>query len=382
MSSTTCTLLLCNLNSLFFRRIRDNQYEFPPHRDVSLEARELVQQILTPNPQERPTLHSIVDHAFFTCGIVPGFIPVSARDAPPNFRHISSLVSQANLARLRQTCHLDEEVAPNASRNNEPPAPSASSATSSLAQQEREFQKAVQPGSPISALLSSARQPLMVGPAGGATIRGEPTLLRKLQAAKKEAARSPANPNKVGSKMQDIAEEGGPSDKFERREEEVRMKELQSQKARIVAQMVPAPASRAYSPFEDTENIPISASEPAQGGRRVRVREALPVVGSMATNPISGPPKVNGFDAAAETLCAAFEALAQHQLFRDPSDDVDLPEERVFIASWVDYCNKYGMGYALTDGSVGVHFNDSTTLVLAADKQFVSSRLLFPLVVN
>jgi hypothetical protein len=35
------------------------------------------------------------------------------------------------------------------------------------------------------------------------------------------------------------------------------------------------------------------------------------------------------------------------------------------------------MGYALTDGSVGVHFNDSTTLVLAADKQFVVSRLLF-----
>jgi hypothetical protein len=90
---------------------------------------------------------------------------------------------------------------------------------------------------------------------------------------------------------------------------------------------------------------------------------------------------VNGFDATAEMLCAAFDALAQHQLFRDPSDDVDLPE-RVFIASWVDCCNKYGMGYALTDRLVGVHFNDSTTLVLAADKQSVPSRLLFPLVVN
>lgn len=83
-------------------------------------------------------------------------------------------------------------------------------------------------------------------------------------------------------------------------------------------------------------------------------------------------PKVNGFDVAAETLCSAFDALAQGLLFRDPSDDVDLSEERVFIASWVDYCNKYGMGYALTDGSVGVHFNDSTTLVLAADKQYVN----------
>jgi serine/threonine protein kinase len=144
-----------------------------------------VQEILTPNPQERPTLHNILDHAFFTCGIVPGFIPVSARDTPPNFRHISPLVSQANLSQLRQTSQVDGEVAPNTSRNSEPPVPSVGSATSSLAQQEREFQKAVQPGSPISALLSSARQPLMVAPAGGAAIHGEPTLLRKLQAAKK-----------------------------------------------------------------------------------------------------------------------------------------------------------------------------------------------------
>ena len=29
------------------------------------------------------------------------------------------------------------------------------------------------------------------------------------------------------------------------------------------------------------------------------------------------------------------------------------------------------MGYALTDGSVGVYFNDSTTMVLAPDKQYV-----------
>ena len=79
----------------------------------------------------------------------------------------------------------------------------------------------------------------------------------------------------------------------------------------------------------------------------------------------------------AEMLCAAFNALGQHWLFRDLSDDVDLPKEQVFIASWVDYCNKYGMSYALTDSSIGVHFNDSTTLVLAANKQSVASLLLF-----
>ena len=175
-------------------------------------------------------------------------------------------------------CQLDGEAASNTSRNSEPPAPTVSSATNTFAQQEREFQKAVQPGSPISALLTSARQPLMVAPAGGTLIRGEPTLLRKLQAAKKEAARSPAKTNKAGNRLQEIVEEDGPGDRFEKREEEVRMKELQSQKARIVAQMVPVQASRAPE-FEDTENVPVPASEHAQGERRVRVRtrETLPV---------------------------------------------------------------------------------------------------------
>ncbi|KAH9061716.1 kinase-like domain-containing protein [Lactarius deliciosus] len=365
-----------------YQRIRDNQYEFPSHRDVSLDARELVQQILTPNPQERPSLHDIVDHAFFTHGIVPGYIPVSARDMPPDFRHLSPLVSQANLSRLRQACQLDGEIEPAAARDIEPPAPSASSA-SSLAQQEREFQKAVQPGSPISALLSSARQPLMVAPGGVGVVRGEPTLLRKLQAAKKEAVKSPAKTQKA-TRLQGITEEGGAA--YEIQGEEARTKELQSQKARIVAQMVPAqvPRSATESPFEDAENVPAPVLETAQGERRVRVRskETQAVLGSsggavVATTPTPAAPKVNGFDAAAETLCAAFDAFSQGLLFRDPTDDVDMPEERVFIASWVDYCNKYGMGYALTDGSVGVHFNDSTTLVLAADKQhfdYISSR--------
>ena len=35
------------------------------------------------------------------------------------------------------------------------------------------------------------------------------------------------------------------------------------------------------------------------------------------------------------------------------------------------------MGYALTDGSVGVHFNDSTSLVLSPDKVWVAYYFLY-----
>lgn len=40
--------------------------------------------------------------------------------------------------------------------------------------------------------------------------------------------------------------------------------------------------------------------------------------------------------------------------------------------SWLDYCNKYGMGFAMTDGTISVHFNDSVSLSLAPNKGCVT----------
>ena len=41
----------------------------------------------------------------------------------------------------------------------------------------------------------------------------------------------------------------------------------------------------------------------------------------------------------------------------------------MFISKWVDYSNKFGFGFQLSDGSVGVLFNDSTKIgtMLASD---------------
>jgi hypothetical protein len=39
----------------------------------------------------------------------------------------------------------------------------------------------------------------------------------------------------------------------------------------------------------------------------------------------------------------------------------------VFITKWIDYSNKYGLGYQLRDGSVGVYFNDATSIILSGN---------------
>lgn len=52
----------------------------------------------------------------------------------------------------------------------------------------------------------------------------------------------------------------------------------------------------------------------------------------------------------------------------DIEDQPKAPE--VFVASWLDYCMKYGMGFAMSDGTISVHFNDSHSLVLAPGKEY------------
>ena len=45
-------------------------------------------------------------------------------------------------------------------------------------------------------------------------------------------------------------------------------------------------------------------------------------------------------------------------------DGVILSKKDVWVVKWVDYSNKYGLGYILNNGHIGVHFNDSTKILL------------------
>ena len=48
----------------------------------------------------------------------------------------------------------------------------------------------------------------------------------------------------------------------------------------------------------------------------------------------------------------------------DAEDPACVP--MLWISKWVDYSDKYGLGYQLCDDSVGVLFNDSTRLILCS----------------
>ncbi|KTF76072.1 hypothetical protein cypCar_00027029 [Cyprinus carpio] len=53
------------------------------------------------------------------------------------------------------------------------------------------------------------------------------------------------------------------------------------------------------------------------------------------------------------------------QKYEETEDPACIPV--FWISKWVDYSDKYGLGYQLCDNSVGVLFNDSTRLIMYAD---------------
>lgn len=50
------------------------------------------------------------------------------------------------------------------------------------------------------------------------------------------------------------------------------------------------------------------------------------------------------------------------------SDEIEHPASSpiFWVSRWVDYSDKYGLGYQLCDNSVGVLFNDNTKVILDA----------------
>lgn len=67
-----------------------------------------------------------------------------------------------------------------------------------------------------------------------------------------------------------------------------------------------------------------------------------------------------------EAICSALSVMPSMQGSISPSKECP-----VFITKWIDYSNKYGFGFQLSDKSVGVLFNDNTRISYSADRTFV-----------
>ena len=74
-------------------------------------------------------------------------------------------------------------------------------------------------------------------------------------------------------------------------------------------------------------------------------------------------------------LAIDLQRQLEHLIQLKPNEKLDKHEDEaedpasapmLWISKWVDYSDKYGLGYQLCDDSVGVLFNDSTRLIMTA----------------
>ena len=70
------------------------------------------------------------------------------------------------------------------------------------------------------------------------------------------------------------------------------------------------------------------------------------------------------------------EAYANADVLFGSSSAADIPKDSgsshlQWVTKWVDYSNKYGFGYQLSDNTVGVLFNNGTHMSILPDRKWV-----------
>lgn len=62
--------------------------------------------------------------------------------------------------------------------------------------------------------------------------------------------------------------------------------------------------------------------------------------------------------------------LNQNHIEKPIAKGLDLDNNYVSVKKWIDYSSKYGIGYALSNGTIGVYFNDSTKILALNEEHF------------
>ena len=109
----------------------------------------------------------------------------------------------------------------------------------------------------------------------------------------------------------------------------------------------------------DSQRKPLPAIAPA-GHSRARSSEIDTLASSLTAVSLGAPAPASAAGAAHTLPCVMEESF----LATADVSGSSLPPPALYLDKWVDYSSKYGLAYLLSDGRVGVYFNDSTRAVL------------------
>ncbi|GAA6001143.1 CDC5/polo family serine/threonine-protein kinase [Rhodotorula paludigena] len=396
-----------------YRKIRDNAYAFPPSHTLSPESVSLISWILQPTPSSRPSLAQILAHDWFTTGPFPSRVstraldPLAAERMCDEWRWMTRREAREHFAGVKRRSGFVEPApeaeggedakalgrweavsqalpvvaeAPGAEEEEEDEGRKrrptrmvrASEEKEAKGRVEKEVRQATAPESPISELLRSARKPLMVSPSSRGAISDaasrrtavpSSSLQQRLAAASSSSATSaPASQSQPPPPQQPA---------FQRPRTTSSSTTATTTSARESATAASAPTAAPGSP----------RSRHRRAVAQVDAHAPAPATTAAAKTTTHGSRSLydatwRSFDAFLACSAAA-DVAALASASATASADPEQERPRVFITSWVDYTHKYGTAYSLTDGTAGLYFNDSTTMVLSPDKEhfdYISNR--------
>eukprot|EP00842_Homolaphlyctis_polyrhiza_P003477 jgi/Hompol1/412/HPOL_003644-RA len=402
-----------------YERISRNEYEFPKDIPVSDQARVIISSLLSTNPGERPSIDAVLEHPFFSMELIPIQIPVSALTYPPTFKADDfrqspaggqAAADRALLQRAINTQSPDRasegeplaQVAPVTSSAVAPlpkPTLAAVSAAEKLAyidgknnQQQQQQQQQASTSKSIASLQTTQPElkPADIVTRSAAAMRSLQQIITTRAAPSTQSQQSGSSDTKPVSPSVQTGFAAYPWSPEPLREGNGKRDSL-GQRPSSASPLSPAPAALGGV------NLPWSPEKPtspaAAAGKKSAIVSSPPPQIQIPAIPSSPPPSQpaavdsprRGTASLEEIFRALSNGLDEWQA-RTSSNSNDRPIDELsdrlsgmvtsdpppthpdtFITKWIDYSNKYGLGYQLRDGSVGVYFNDSTSIILAAN---------------
>jgi serine/threonine protein kinase len=339
-----------------YKRIRANSYEFPRHVVISSAAKQLISSILQSSAELRPSLQTIAAHPFFSQSPFPKSLPLSA------LTHVPNLTTQ-EMQSVPQA--IPAGRAPFSDRTNAEEASDNRSDRGSI--------KALKP--PLGPL----RNPPAVSAPNTARERMpeamniRPPTTGASTARFRSSINSKENTNEINMAQPPIATEVP-------KRTSPRINSKQSQRwpttsapelevisdiasVRPMTGKLPASTAKLNTSEDQLELIAndvkrLKLSEPDNGGHLDAEDQAE---FQKVHNDIERSFCFNG---KTTDVKRARELVSAHPATRRDSITADIG---VSVNKWVDYSNKYGVGYLLTNNNVGVYFNDSSQIIMAAN---------------
>jgi polo-like kinase 1 len=356
-----------------YRKIRHGDYSFPSHSaHVSKEARSLVASILQLNPEKRPTLDEMLCHEWFTgySAVIPKTLPQSALTTEPNFYDLEC--QNLGMANFRGSGSNGSNNKLRLSKDSGGRRPlgqlsgNKSSKSSTKLNGGNNLDKETLGSNVENKSKQSNEKIVKKSNKEGKTQR--PSSAR--YGTRLKLASDDKNKKQLFSSRPQTA--GSSSGK---RATKVSQKQAWSDARKLSTPTEVSPSNYGEVPVKkssdnnnqdnkiDSNNKKKSSSSSnhktkSKSGSTI---QSLGTLKHMHLHLTRSFAMASGEKTMPEDfedmLCKETEAMS---ILQAPS---------VWVTRWVDYTSKYGLGYMLANGSIGVYFNDSTKIILSSNGQ-------------